>query len=955
MEVTTRKLLWTIKSLLLAACISGLSHGQDLNKVNEACEDITSNSRAMAKAAGYDLDQLCGEFESSPIVNQQIVEPRQLPLSSRQEVSPYEQNYEKAFEIVSSEAEFSLTVPGVETPLEKEDLKPFGFDLFANTPSTFAPVDNVPVPADYLLGPNDTLEILFYGKTNSSFSISINRDGSVDFPGLGPVGLAGLTFTEAKEMLQTRIANQMIGTKASISMGSLRSMQIFVLGEAYKPGAYTISSLSTITHALINSGGVSDIASLRNIQLKRSGKVISTLDLYDLLILGDTSKDVRLQASDVIYIPTVADRVSIGGQVLRPAIYELKGETTATDLIKLAGGLASKAFAQSARVERINDDGFMTVVDIDLTKAEDQSLILEGGDHLLIDSIIDRKESIVTLTGHVYHPGQFKWKEGMRVSDVLGDIEKFPTGLDLNYALISRETQPVGDLEVIEIDLKGILFGKDPKVDISLTARDTIHIFSKNTERGPDLGNVLSAIKAQAQAGELGKVVSIEGTVRLPGEYPLTQGMRVFDLVESAGNFSIEHTPYDYGILVRTTLPRGNVEVINLSLNNLSKDKNSSSNFSLMPGDEILLFARNEIRTERLELVLSKLKAQAHSVELSNTVEVAGTVKFPGVYPLAKGMDISALVKAAGGFSASAYTQAGELSRVNVSNPEMAETISIPFSIRGKESVSELKLESLDRVLFRAIPEFRETRKITLQGEVKFPGDYYFEQGELLGSVIQRAGGFTDYAHIEASFFTRESLKQVERVEIERLKELLNERVLAESGEQLNTGAAVSNQQLLMQRQALQKIQTAEAIGRLVIPLRDIMAMRSDDILLEEGDRLIVPKFRQEVTVLGEVHRPVSYLFNPKHSLGDYLEKSGGLKDSGDLSAVYIVKASGEVIVPRRHLFKFIGPSEKIQPGDTIVVPVDTDMFEMDGLPLVAEVSKIIYQMALSAAALNSF
>jgi len=932
MEVTARKLLWTIQSLLLAICISGLSYGQDINK---ACEDITSKSRTMAKAAGFDIDPLCGEVDSSSLNKQQILQPTQLLQSPRQTVSSDEPNI-------------------VIAPVKKS-LKPFGFDLFANTPSTYSPIDNVPVPADYLLGPNDTLEILFYGKTNRSFTIAINRDGSVDFPELGPVGLAGLTFTEAKEMLQTRIANQMIGTKASISMGSLRSLQVFVLGEAYKPGSYTISSLSTITHALISSGGVSDIASLRNIQLKRSGKLISTLDLYDLLILGDTSKDVRLQASDVIYIPTVADRVSVDGQVLRPAIYELKGETTATDLIELAGGLGPKAFAQSARVERINNDGFMTVVDIDLTQAQGQSLVLEGGDHLRIDSIVDRKESIVTLTGHVYHPGQFKWKEGMRVSDVLGDIEKFPPGLDLDYALISRETKPVGDLQVIEIDLQGILFGNDPKANIRLSTRDTLHLFSKNAGRGLELNAVLSAVKAQAQAGELEKVVSIAGTVRLPGEYPLTQGMRVLDLVESAGNFSIDHTAYDYGILVRTTLPRGNIEIINLSLDKLSKDNNSPSNLPLMPRDQILLFNRDENRAERLALVLSKLKAQAHSVELSNTVEVTGTVKFPGVYPLAKGMDISALVKAAGGFKASAYTQAGELSRINVSNPEIAEVISIPFSIRGNESVSGLKLESLDRVSFRAIPEFRETRKITLEGEVKFPGVYYFEQGEMLGSVIQRAGGFTDFAHIEASFFTRESLKQAEREEIERLKELFEEQLLAEGREQLSKDSVASNQQILMRRQAAQTLETAEAIGRLVIPLRDIMAMRADDILLEEGDRLIVPKFRQEVTILGEVHRPVSYLFNPRFSVADYLEKSGGLKDSADPSAIYVVKASGEVIVPRRNLFKFIGPSGKIQPGDTIVVPMDTDMFEMEGLPLVAEVSKIIYQMALSAAALNSF
>ena len=942
MQATVRISLWIMRSILLAICASGFSFAQDIDTASEICEDITPESRVMARAAGYDIDQLCGELNATAPVEEPVSITTQMPVSPRVTVSSDEQ-----------------TIPynGVVSPPEGEvpsetSLKPFGFDLFANSPNTFEPTNNVPVPADYLLGPNDTLEILFYGKTNSQFSIAINRDGTVDFPELGPVGLAGLTFTEAKEMLQTRIANQMIGTKASISMGNLRSMQVFVLGEAYKPGAYTISSLSTITHALISSGGVSDIASLRNIQLKRSGKLISTLDLYDLLILGDTSKDVRLQASDVIYIPTVGGRVSIDGEVLRPAIYELKGETRVTELIKLAGGLGSKAFKQSARVERINDDGFMTVIDIDLTKAGDQSLLLEEGDHLHIDSIVDRKESIVTLTGHVYHPGQFRWREGMRVADILGNIEKFPPGLDLNYALISRETQPIGDLEVIEIDLREILFGGDASANIKLSARDTIYLFSKDTKRGPELNEMLSKIKSQAHAGELEKVVSISGTVRLPGEYPLTQSMRVMDLVESAGNFSSDHTPYDYAILVRKNLPRGNIQVISLSLDQLTEDRD---NYLLMPRDEVLLFSRNENRAERLAPIVSQLKRQARSIELANTVEVSGTVKFPGSYPLARDMDISALVKAAGGFTTSAYTQAGELSRVNLTNPEVAQIFAIPFSIRGDEAVSELKLEPLDRVSFRSIPEFRETRKITLEGEVKFPGDYYFEKGELLSSVIQRAGGFTDLAHVNASVFTRESLKDIERQEIQRLKRLLNEQLLVGALEEINVDTDVKNQQLDLQRQAIQELESVEVLGRLVIPLRDIMAMRSDDILLEEGDKLIVPKYRQEVTILGEVHRPVSYLFDPKLSISDYLEKSGGIKNEADLDSLYIVKASGEIVVPSGSMFKFAGPSERIQPGDTIVVPLDTDVLEIDGLPLVAEVSKIVYQMALSAAAIKSF
>ena len=182
---------------------------------------------------------------------------------------------------------------------------------------------------DYLLGPGDTLQILIYGSSNASYSLEINRDGRINFPELGPISLTGLTFVEAKELLLKRISNQFIGVEASISLGELRSIQIFILGEAYKPGAYTVSSLSTITNALIVSGGVSNIASLRNIQLKRAGKVVVTLDLYDLLLKGDISGDLRLHAADVIFISTVGDLVSVDGEVLRPAIYELKGNTTA--------------------------------------------------------------------------------------------------------------------------------------------------------------------------------------------------------------------------------------------------------------------------------------------------------------------------------------------------------------------------------------------------------------------------------------------------------------------------------------------------------------------------------------------------------------------------------------------------------------------------------------------------
>ena len=298
------------------------------------------------------------------------------------------------------------------------------------------------------------MEILFYGKLNQSFTLSINRDGVVDFPELGPLVLAGLSFGEAKEMLKSRVAAQVIGTQVSISMGTLRSMQIFVLGEAYMPGAYTVSSLATISHGLISAGGVTDIASLRNIQLKRGGKTVATLDLYQLLLKGDMSADVRLRSGDVIYIPTVGDLVSIDGQVLRPAIYELKGKTTVQELVDLAGGLGPRAFGQSARIERINSDGFMTVVDVNLTQSNDQRLRIIDGDHLMIDAVSDLKKNIVSLEGYINHPGDFAWREGMRIGDIITSYDQFPPDVDLNYSLLVRETHGGSDIEILNLNLR---------------------------------------------------------------------------------------------------------------------------------------------------------------------------------------------------------------------------------------------------------------------------------------------------------------------------------------------------------------------------------------------------------------------------------------------------------------------------------------------------------------------
>src|SRR6202044_41086 len=276
-----------------------------------------------------------------------------------------------------------------------EALKPFGYDLFEGVPSTFAPVSDIRVPADYLIGPGDTLVVQLYGNEPRTYELTVERVGRINFPKLGPVAVSNMTFEQARATIEEKVEHQLIGTHVSVTMGALRSIRVFVLGDAEKPGSYTVSGLSTMTNALFVSGGVKKIGSLRNIQLKRNGRLVTTLDLYDLLLHGDTSGDKQLMPGDVIFIPPIGNTVSVYGAVQRPAIYELKGERTAGQAIDIAGGLLPDADAKLGQLERILPSQLHQMRNIDLTVAESRATSLANGDKLDIPSIRPTLENSV--------------------------------------------------------------------------------------------------------------------------------------------------------------------------------------------------------------------------------------------------------------------------------------------------------------------------------------------------------------------------------------------------------------------------------------------------------------------------------------------------------------------------------------------------------------------------------
>ena len=825
--------LMSIGVIVQAQQVSLEAASEGVKEARELCNSIDEQKKGLAKTAGYDLDKLCGALELIEIPGAgggggEDNAPLVLPRNDQQFTLG-----DKSLEQIALDKD-NLT----QSPSATDKLLPFGYDLFAGEPASFEQASRTPVSPDYLLGPGDTVQLRFYGKLNESHNLEINRSGSIEFPQLGPIHLAGITFSDAKQLLQRRIQHEMIGVEASISLGELRSIQVFMLGEAYKPGSYTVSALSTITNALFLSGGVSDIASLRNVQLKRGGTLISTLDLYDLLLHGDTSQDAQLQSGDTIYIPTVKQIASVEGAARRPAIYELKGTVTAAQLIELAGGLEANAFHQSARIHRVGNSGFRHVIDIDLTTEQGKSTAIKNGDLLKIEKVVEEQELFVTLSGHVHYPGEFLWRDGLRISDMVKNIRAVKSDVDLDFALIRRETQPVGKIEPIFIDLGAVLANPNSEFNISLFPRDELMIFSNDPQRATLLEELMEDLRLQSRSGEMARIASITGTVRSPGEYPLTTGMT-----------------------------------------------------------------------------------------------------------------LTQLIAAAGGLNEEAYTQFVELSRHDFTSPE--ETISEHFSITLADAVrdpaKDPELHPYDVVSVRTIPEFREKLSLEIKGEVKFPGTYTFKRGETLAQVIARAGGLTALAHADAAVFTREDLREQEAKQLEDLRQRLRAEVAATGLEKANEGnlAGVNDSTRIVEQ-----LDATEALGRLVIDLSDILDGSRDDVALKDGDVLVVPQYRQEIQVLGEVQHPSAHLFNRQSSIDNYIELSGGINRRADKKRIYVVKADGSVALPGRTGW-FRHRRVNIEPGDTVIVPLDVDRRRT--MTVWGEATAIIYQLALGAAAVNSF
>jgi polysaccharide export outer membrane protein len=756
---------------------------------------------------------------------------------------------EEATQRVSSElrlADFVVSIARLPLkPLGALALKPFGYDLFDGMPSTFAPATDVPVPAEYVVGPGDTLQVQLIGSTKGRYALVVGRDGRISFPDLGPIVVSGRHFDEVRALLEERVAQQMIGTQVSVTMGELRSIRVFVLGDAKVPGSYTVSGLSTITNALFVSGGIKKIGSLRNIQLKRAGRTVTTLDLYDLLLNGDTSGDARLLPGDVIFVPPLGATVGLGGEVRRPAIYELKNETTAAQLLALGGGLMPQADPGIATLERVNEQRQRVTLAVNLSAGQGREQKLQDGDIVRVPTIRPILEDSVTVNGHVHRPGEHQFRPGIRLTDVLPTLDELAPNADQHYILVRRE----------------------------LPSGRRVRIFSADLERA-------------------------------------------------------------------------------------LSDPSSAANFELAARDQIFVFDRESGRDRIIEPLMRELRMQSDINEPTLEVSVAGRVKVPGKYPLEPGMRVSDLLRAGGSLDEAAYDGQAELTRYEVSSNGARQAELIPIDLRAAlngEPLADLALRPFDYLVVKEVPLWASQEEVEVRGEVRFPGRYPIHRGETLREVMQRAGGLTDLAFPQGAVFTRDELRERERKQLNSLATRMESDLAQVSLMAAQETGKDAGQALAVGQSLISNLRNAKPVGRLVIDLQGSSRAKpgsQEDIVLRDGDQLLVPRVVQEVTVIGEVQSATSHLYNKDLSRDEYIGMSGGLTPRADDDRIYVVRADGSVVTRSGNAW-FSGGGAEIKTGDTIVVPLDTE--RMRPLPFWTAVTTIIYNLSIAAAAVNSF
>jgi len=709
------KRIFLILLIIILVCISWFTHlkAQDLSKLSDEEKAVLIGKFSREKTPTPEVTEV---YHSAPIFDSAADSLTALPEPVQTSKTPLEQEE-----------------PAADSLTAFEDLKPFGLELFAG-PREAAPPNDIASASDYILGPGDNVNISLWGQVESEYVLTIDREGKVFIPKLGEVVAWGQTLSAFREHVQREMSAIYSDFGMSVALGKIRSIRVYLTGEVNYPGAYTVSSLTSLFNALYLAGGPNSHGSMRQIRLMRNGRQVAEVDLYKFLLQGDNSADARLESGDAIFVPISGPRVAIRGKVRREAVYELRGDESAFDLLRLAGGAAADAYLERVMLERVSGQDDWELVDVNLTNdnpVDTCSALLEDGDRLTVYSIFEMKRNMVAVFGQVRHPGYFERTDTTRLSGLIDRAKLQPYDVYLERANLFRKHDDMRR-EVIPVDLNGVLAGGAAD-SLTLQDGDSLHVYA--------ITNVT-----------WDKYVYIEGNVKRPGRYQLYENMTVEDLVFLAGSLKRGAS------LVRAEIAHiDSVGDVRLTAVDLT-DRASRS---------ITLNEDDRVYVRRLP-----------NWQLHRTVRIEGEVMYPGEYVLTSREEtLYSLLQRAGGLTELAFPRGTVFERTSVgdnldrmqipkvmkrSSPLVQDTLgnlsrTVLFEYDGESmnrivldvdrmlasrgTCCDVMLEPGDRIYVPPTPS-----GISVLGAVGANGTLNFQDGKKVRYYVDRAGDFTSEA-----------------------------------------------------------------------------------------------------------------------------------------------------------------------------------------------------------------
>jgi protein involved in polysaccharide export with SLBB domain len=681
----------------------------------------------------------------------------------------------------------------------------FGQSLFDQPPSTFAPMDLLQVPSDYIIGPGDGLQVRIWGQISANLRVVVDRSGQIYIPQVGQISVAGIHYADLEQHLKSEVSKIFRNFNLTANVSRLRSIQVLVVGDARYPGTYTISSLSTLVNAIFATGGPSPQGSLRDIQVRRDGATITHFDLYDLLIKGDKSKDVRLQPGDVIYIPHVGPLVAIYGSVNTPAIYEMKDNSTLKELIEDAGDLSNVADTSKITIDRFANHTARMTLEFPF---DDQSRAqpVRDGDIVRVFSIVPRFEDTVTLRGNVANPGRYPWKPGMRVRDLIPDAQSLLTRRYWrNRAAIVNGTAteyPVRTTPSQNVRTNRNQQPTNASASNTAAANGATTPQSSDTTQGNNpqnelpegigvSGNVADSLYAQDELNPSNQ--SSNPTDRTAGSQPSLQMSSttpypnvVRDIAEDVRRYAPEIN-WDYAIIQRVNPVDLSSKLLWMSPRKAIIEKDEASNVELQPGDIVTIFSQRDISVPQ--------------DDRSQYVIIEGEVMRPGVYKLENNETMRSVLQRAGGLTPNAYVYGSQLTRESArvdqqrSLNELAHTMEVqirqsalavaassnpgdlPQMLQAQEAMiaqlrntrasgrvalpvkptdnhltdfPDMVMEDNDRL---SIPHIPST--VSVVGDVYNPGSFIFEPRNNAGAYLEIAGKGKPQSDLHHAFVLR--------------------------------------------------------------------------------------------------------------------------------------------------------------------------------------------------------